>query len=402
MRSGLRFRPPEVEFTPEVRWTLLRGFGPPERTFEYAIDSARVESVASLLDLAPRIGGRVALTALQAELGEVGGRAPLVANVLAGLVADEIVQCARLVAEVAASISVPIAFLKGVALQLCGVVAEGSRPLSDVDVLVPPRGARELAEALEKVGFGSTGSPSQEHHLPPLRRGSTELVELHDRLLGVRLSRRRRYATLGEMEERGIIARVTEMPGACFVPNRELLVAHALAHGLAQHGLPPGSYPLMRMLADLVDLGLAGPDGAKLLEGAYPWLAGDVRREEADATRALCVALTSHDEALFAPRSVRPDAILLRHVLAGAMDEGYRAATRLTGLWAAPSGHARPIAWCLAVLQALILTRGQIDRIYGRPRTAWGYLGWRLVRPFDLVRRLVRYTVRAVRFRQRF
>lgn len=401
MREGLRFDPPPVVFTPEVRWALLRAFGPPERVFAQPLDAEVATGLASTLDLGPRIAARTPLEALQAELGEGGARSLLIANVKAALITAEILKCARLVAEAAAGLSVPVVFLKGVALRLTGVVEEGWRWLSDVDVLAPAGGARALAEALMSRGFRSDGVPSQEQHLPPLKRGSLEMVELHNQVLGVRLSSRRRYATLEELQERGLLVLLPEMPGACFVPARELLVAHALAHGLAQHGLAPGSYPMTRMLADLVDLGLAGPDGARLLDAAHPWIARDVSRDETGAAMALCAALTKGDEALFAPESGRLEAVLLGHVAAGLTDDGYRTALRLAGLWGAPSGHARPIAWAITAFHTVFLTRAQVDMIYGRPRTELGYLGRRLARPLDLAWRLGRYAASAIRLRLR-
>jgi len=52
-----------------------------------------------------------------------------------------------------------------------------------------------------------------------------------------------------------------------------------------------------------------------------------------------------------------------------------------------------------SVLSAVFLTRSQIDAIYGPPRHPLGYLGRRLARPFDLLRRLGRYSARTVRLR---
>ena len=397
----MRFDPPAVVFTPEMRWALLRGFGPPWRVCSQRLDAEAALGVAGSLDLSPRIAARTPLATLQSELGEAGARSLLVTGATTALITAEILKCARLVAEVAAGLSVPVVFLKGVALRLGGVVEEGSRWLSDVDALAPAGSAGALAAALVSRGFRGEGVPSQEQHLPPLVRGHAETVELHGLVLGVRLSRRRRYATLGELLEQGLLVPLPEMPGRCFVPTRELHVAHALAHGLAQHGLAPGSYPMTRMLADLVDLGVVGPDGARLLDTSERWIARDVSREEAAAAMALCGALARDDETLFAPECGRPEAVLLQHGVAGLMDDGYRTALRLTGLWGAPSGHARPIAWVIAAFRAVFLTRAQIDVIYGRPRTGLGYLGWRLARPLDLVWRFVRYRMSAIELRRR-
>ena len=390
--AGFRFHPPPVDFVPAVRWALLRAFGPPDGAFSGPLDAEAAIRAAGSLDLGPRIGGRVGLATLKSDLGEEAGRSLLIDNVKAAWIASELVKCANVVAEAAAEIGVPVAFLKGVALRLSGVSGEGSRWLSDVDVLTPAGRASSLVEALVGRGFRSAEFRPEAQHLPPLRRGRTEVVEVHRLLLGVRLPPRRRFATFDDLAEHGMLERVpAEMPGQCLVPSRELLTAHALAHGIAQHGLAPGSYPMTRMLADLIDLGFAGPDGPRLAEAVYPMVASNVSPKELDATRGLCVALTGGDIELFAPGCSRPEALLLRHVVAGLTDDAYCTAIRLPGLWSAPSEHARPIALLADAYRALFLTRAQIDMVYGPPRSAWGYVGWRLLRPFDLVRRLVRY-----------
>jgi Uncharacterised nucleotidyltransferase len=403
MRStGFRFHPPPIEFTPEVRWALLRAFGPPDRVFSGPLDAEAAICAAGSLDLGPRIGGRVALATLKSDLGEEAGRSLLIDNVKAAWVASEHLKCALVVAEAAAEIGVPVTFLKGVALQLSGVSAEGARWLSDVDVLAPAGRASTLVEALVRRGFRPAEFRPEAQHLPPLRRGRTELVEVHRLLLGVSPSKSRGFATLDGLLECGLLERLPEgMPGECFVPGRELLAAHALAHGLAQHGLAPATYPMTRMLADLVDLGLAAPDGERLAGALFPMIAGEVSREELDATRALCVVLSDGDEDVFAPLHAGREALLLRHAVAGLTDDAYRTAIRLSGLWSAPSEHPMPIALLVEVYRALFLTRAQIDMVYGPPRSAWGYLGWRLLRPFDLVRRLVRYRASAAGLRQR-
>jgi hypothetical protein len=78
MRRGLRFRPPGVEYTPEMRWALLRAFGPLERGVSLAIEPEAAIGVAKSLDLSPRIATRTPLSTLQAELGEGGARSLLI------------------------------------------------------------------------------------------------------------------------------------------------------------------------------------------------------------------------------------------------------------------------------------------------------------------------------------
>ena len=398
---GLRFHPPSVAFTPEVRWALLRAFGPVGRPVPEQLKREEALDLAAALDLSPRIAARTPLPTLQAEMGEAGARSLLITGATTAMISAGLLACARLVAGAARGLAIPVAFLKGTALRLAGVVEEGSRWLSDVDVLVPAASARALADALTSLGFRFEDVPAQEYQLPPLVRGNAEMVEVHHVLHGVRLAERRRYAELEELRERNMLQRVAELPGACFVPTRELHVAYVLVHGLAQHGLAPQGYPLTRMLADLVDLGVGGASGAAVLESAHELIAGDVSWEEANAARALCVALSAGDETVFSPDAAeRPEVVLLRHAVAGLTDDGYRAALRLSLPWDVPTGQTPTLSFAKLAFHTVFLTRGQVDMIYGRPRSSLGYLGRRLARPFDLAWRLARYAASAITMRR--
>ena len=71
---ALRLRPPEVPWTPEVRWVLARAFGPPERPFGDPVDAATAARLARDLDLTSRIGALTPEKVLLAEAGsEAGG-----------------------------------------------------------------------------------------------------------------------------------------------------------------------------------------------------------------------------------------------------------------------------------------------------------------------------------------
>jgi hypothetical protein len=99
------------------------------------------------------------------------------------------------------------------------------------------------------------------------------------------------------------------------------------------------------------------------------------------------------------PDESDPGAVLLRHILAGRLDEEYAASLRLGFFHPQPTDRRPVVRFARSVLGAVFLTRGQIDAIYGPPRHPLGYLGRRLARPFDLLRRLGRYSARTVRLR---
>jgi hypothetical protein len=86
----------------------------------------------------------------------------------------------------------------------------------------------------------------------------------------------------------------------------------------------------------------------------------------------------------------RDASVLLRHHLAGALEPAYRRHLSLQEL-RHPLGDR---GWLVAALRtagvALLLSRPQIDAIYGPPRHRWGYAARRAARPFDLAWRAAR------------
>jgi hypothetical protein len=93
--------------------------------------------------------------------------------------------------------------------------------------------------------------------------------------------------------------------------------------------------------------------------------------------------------------------VLLRHLVAGVLDESYLRAMKFRSLAAKPVDVGRPRSVLKTVRNALWPARAQIDILYGRPHSELGYLGWHLWRPFDLVGRAVRYGVAAIRHRMK-
>ncbi len=203
------------------------------------------------------------------------------------------------------------------------------------------------------------------------------------------------------------------------VPSRPVLLAHALVHGLAQHGLAPRSYPPWRGVSDWIDLGLGGDQGDALLAAASAWLGGALSADDAEAAHGLCALLVAgRPEALTGTE--RPAAVLGRHLLAGPLDPSYRRSLRLDRLLpAAGTGGRRPAGlddpsndraaaprpgrartlWAAAG-RALIPPPAELAALYGPWRSRWGLVWRRLVRPADLGLRLL--TAAASRLRGRW
>lgn len=432
-RHGVRFHPPALAPGPAVRWMLLRAFGPVGAAGGAAAPAVEAPAALALcrrFELSCRVAARQGRARLAAELGTAaadGFARDQAAAAGAGL---RIVALAEKVAAAAAQLPAPgvrPVFLKLAALELGGRLAPGSREGCDLDVLVPAGRAAELQQALIGAGFRASPMPRYEHQLAALE-GADGVVEVHRMLLGLRVAGRR-SATAEDLDSEGWLQALPPLAGhAAAVPLPAVAAAHALVHGIAQHGWTPHAYSLFKMIADLVDLGFAGPDGPGLAALAARWIARDVAAEEVEAARRLCVALAAGGagpvetagaaRAAMAAGAARtagaagvdlaewetsraPEAVLLRHALAGRLDPGYAESLRLAVFRRAPSDAPEVVRLARAVAGTVWLSRAQVDALYGPPRRCLGYLGRRLRRPLDLLARLGRYALHAWKVRRR-
>ena len=388
-----RFRPPAIEFDRETRWCLLRAFGPPDHPCESGpVDPSRTVEVANALDVGARIATRIPLATLQAELGPDAARQLLIAQAWTRTMTARAMTLAREVATSIDALGARGALLKGTALVATGVADAGSRAIGDLDVLVARETVPALQAALIERGFAPIHTRRCEQHAIPLSRGQHELVETHVLLLGVRLEAQRTWADLPGLDASGHLLPVNGWPAAITVPDRGVMLAHLIAHGLAHHAYAPGEYPLARILQDLIDLDahhLAGDDWEQVAAA----VAGGISARELRATTDLCAALAAGEPP--APASGSTDAHqLLRHIVVGALDPNYRKILQVLSLRELPLSGFRGVA--RNITDGVFLSRSQVDAIYGPQRSWVGYALLRLWRPFDLVRRTVLYGWRAV------
>ncbi|HTQ80771.1 MAG TPA: nucleotidyltransferase family protein [Thermoanaerobaculia bacterium] len=350
-------------------------------------------------ELAGRVAARQGRGRLREELGEAaaaGFARELATEAGMGMRLNAL---AFQVAHTAADLGLPVIFLKFAALDLSGMLLPGSRSACDVDVLVDEAEAAALQRALAAQGFTPSGLPELEHQLPALA-GPEGVIEVHRVLLGVRLSSGR-SATAGDLARAGLLRPLTDLPGQASVPAPAAAVAHALVHGLGQHGWWPQSYSLFKMFGDLVDLGFGGAAGLSLAETAAHYIASDVPEAEIAASRKLCTALVAGEDLIDWGTEEAPEALLLRHILAGRLDPSYERGLKL-GLFRAQPSDRKPLARMARTLwRAVFLTRAQVDALYGPPRGgALGYLGRRLYRPWELLGRLGHYVASALPLRR--
>ncbi len=354
-------------------------------------DVGLVLSRGGVLDLVPRIGARVDLAILAGAVGreaaeQIKARAQSTAGqgLRVRAMAEQVGRMAR-----AAGIDAVIA--KGGALLLLDAVPAGARNVGDLDVLVPKGEARALQAALIDGGWIESDLPESGHQLPILGHRSGVAVEVHTELPGVRFGTG--DATAEEVISRGLHRQV----GTCRVVSEDLLLAHLIAHGVHQHGLAPGAYPMARMLADVQDLVPSQAEWERFLDGGFHWISRVVSRREAEAVWAVVERLGGGEDPAAVMGGNDDAGRLLRHIVAGALDEGYAQSLKLRDA-ARASGDS---SWFGAGKKAVFLTRGQIDAIYGQPASELGYLGRRLWRPFDLALRAGRYGWAWVKLRVR-
>ena len=383
----VRFRPPPLAPSADLRWVLRRSFGPGGSASPPEDADAAVH-LAWRLDLAHRIAARNPAAALSAEIGlRPAGRLFARLETIRRR-ASSLAAAAEPIAAAAAAHGLSLVALKFLALRMEGVVPDGIRRAGDLDILVREADLARWTALLAELGYRNPGYPPTES-ATCLVRDSGHTVDLHRQLAGVCVAPGADSASLTALEDAGLL--VPAAPSSVLLLRRDVLVAHLIVHGLSQHGWSAHGYPHLRMLADLADLGL----GEATAGSAHRWIREHVTSVEMQAMTRLVTRLRDGDEGLLErSTSDEPDAILLRHFVACVFDREYGRALRLDALLRHRAG-GRPL-W-RAATRALFLTDAQIDLIYGRPRHRCGYLAWRLYRPIDLVGRSVRYALATVR-----
>ena len=313
----MRFSPPPLALDDDQRWLLLRAFGP-SHAIAPSPDPERVLALAKRSSLASRIAKRTPPEQLTAELGASANQfAAATRKSLRHALAYEAL--AATVAGIARDLGSPLIVLKGVALHLAGHIAAGSREIGDLDVLIADDRLENLQRALFAAGFEPAAGESNEHHLPPMRAPGWGVIDVHFTVHGVTSGDTESWLTATQA---AAAAKATANIPGLLLPNRELLAAHAVAHGIDQHGLSPLPLPLLRMVADLADLLPTAADWQHHLPALAQRLRASVSHRELAAIATLCEQLTAGRSP---EPATSPAAILLAHLLAHAFDPEYRA-----------------------------------------------------------------------------
>jgi hypothetical protein len=392
MASSFRFDPPQIEVDPELAWVLARAFGPLRDGWlnESRLNQGRAVDLAERLDLTARIGARNPQEALTRKVGEGAAKAFVDAYRQTAAACLAVERLCRELADIGNEADIPIIFLKGAALLVSGRVQAGVRGMSDIDLLTRERDAPSFQERMIQRGWSEVVGPTGEHQLQILTHGSGLGLEVHTMILGVRITGSA-SASGDDLIDRGLTVPLPDPLEGGAVPVEEVLLAHLLVHGIAQHGLKPQSYPMMRLVADAQDLCENGTRWDELLPAALSWIGSDVALEEAGAVRDLVQRLGGgKNPTEIAGADDRPGQ-LLRHIIAGVLDDRYCRGLRLRGLSTPVAARSASRTLVKNAFETVWLTRPQIEMLYGKPRTSLGYFGWRLWRPIDLVLRTGRY-----------
>jgi hypothetical protein len=392
MRQGFRFNPPDLPAPPGVFWALQRAFGPLGTTVELIETPKERLQAASRLGLLPRISARQPETVLALELGDETAQKLTVRTRIQMAYGLAIEATQRQISSVAQVENIPIVLLKFAALYAKKKVTVASRAACDLDILVTPADVPRLTENLLRLGFTRLNLHSPAHQPVVLKSPSSVAIELHVHLPYVRTIEGGPFADLPSLQNACLLERYFPDNDVVFLPKDELLIAHLIAHGIAQHGFEPKTYPLLRMVSDLFDLGVAVTDRFEL--DVFPLVSTDVSRDEAEALRQLVASLREKDVcALWGLRT--NDALLVRHFVLAVLNERYQARVLLkrttqtfseTGIW--PNIYH-------FVEFGLLLSNDQFDKIY--PNKNESYFWLRVKRPFDFIRRGLSRIYRSIR-----
>jgi len=331
--DDLRFHPPRLRPSPDLSWVLHRAFGPPDASPSPPADPGRALDLARDLDLLGRIASRVPAPRLRQDLGHDAFEAALDERRSIAAWALRVLRTARFVAEAAETLDLPVAFLKGAAMHLAEHTPIAARCASDVDVLVPADRAATFHSALVARGFRSPGPSGSAHHLAPLVRDDALPVEVHLCVPGCPLPGPD-PATHDSLDRAGLLRPLGGLPGRARVPAPAFLAAHALVHGIEDHGFGPDRYPPLRMVCDLADLVSASVSDAPTRAAVRRLVGPEVSPLEFQAALDLVERLARGNPPTASDRT--PECLLLAHLVAGALDDDYQEALRL-----------RQVAWLL-------------------------------------------------------
>jgi hypothetical protein len=284
----------------------------------------------------------------------------------------------RQVLAVAQTEKTPLVLLKFAALHAKRRVTVAKRAACDLDLLLSPLDVPRLADVLIDQGYQKPNLHSPPHQPIVLKSPMGATIELHVHLPYVRTRTAGPFAGFESLRDADLLEPYQPDNSFAYLPKDALLIAHIIAHGLAQHGFEPKTYPLWRMVADLFDLDVAATHFSE--SPAFSLISTDVSVAEVNGLSHLLTVLGDGGaEALWPEDSGA--ARLLRHFVLAPVDEHYQARVLLRrmkqtveeeGVWKFLRGLGE---------FGFLLSDDHLDKIYRDDKTSHAWQ--RIKRPFD-------------------
>jgi len=319
-----RVRVPHVEVCAEISWALTRAFGStfPAEPYE-GLDHDRAFAVARVLNVVPRIGSRCSSELLEHEVGRHAAAFRRTFEAVA-VRTMQLGRVARRVAALGSRLGTQVFVLKGMAATATGITRPGSRPIMDVDVLVPTDFCSRVQEALEHDGFRDAGRDGGSHHFPMLVDRHGNVVEVHE-FIRLKPDKDSDFVTADFLLERGLYSPAGRRWPGLLVPDLQIQVAHALRHALVQHLRARNwhHFPAV-VLGDLLNLGWTDRDWERFREEGHRYVDEVLSWDEVLAAVELAEAFRSGEGAQEVAARDAGEGILLRRWLASAMSEEFR------------------------------------------------------------------------------
>jgi len=391
-RTGLRFPAPSVEISPEMGWAFNHAFADEPRSSgaEY-LPEVSVDH-AFRFGLAARIGARCEWSRLVSQLGEKA------ANELIAVHKQSVVSelrhrsVIRMIQQVSERLGIQAVFIKGAALFIDNTSILGSRLTTDVDVLVAASEAGGLQNVLIARGWiEAADTEEKEHQLQTLHHPSGAMIEVHCAFRGVHSDSTQRGLSLKDVCDLGLTRTVVVEDLSMTIPCREVLIANALVHGIAQHGYLPLTYPLTQMIADVQDLGVSDEREAAFWKTGFPLISKNISRAEVASVFDLAQRLSLGEPLVEIECSQTAAGRLLRHVIAGLTDSRYRDSLVFRSVLDPLPTTSRAAAQMTSIRHVIWPNRkGMADRFgHGKLQNMPLWI-WRVFRPLHLTWVLVR------------
>jgi len=390
----LKLRPPELKLTAELEWLIQRSFCRDRLGSEFAggLNPEGAVSLVADLDLGGRLVTRAGVGPIRTEIGEVAADAVFSRYRGAAVNAVALEKWASRVEACASTMSIPVVMMKGIALQRQIDIQPGARTISDIDVLAPDDQARRLHSSLAQLGLRAPNVHEREHHLPALRNENGITVEIHTKLLGIRLNAGRSSATFQELADRGLCV-YDDLAGdgdSTWRLDADVLVAHLIVHALIHHQHDPDGYVSLRLLGDLADLNWSEERWSEFRDRAALWLGRDIDADGLEAVGRLVLSLGDGVPIQDILDQDREEALILRHLVASQIDPVYKEKLRAQRLTHRLTDRSASLNLVIRAKRNLFLSGDEVEYRYGLQPTVSATWRRRIAHPFSVGYRVVK------------